>query len=556
MSAPESGDPAIPGSGIKSKSSSKTSTKHGSSKKKKSKSSKTVAGTDFLPTDRPHPPVLAAMNLAVRPDLEIKSSTGVKLLKTKTVTPHHQTNINDESTLQFIIRSRRDEWIRFNPDCLSLVVYGAYNNPNRNAAAAAGTAAGAERHSLRANEGLPEVYLDPSVMGTSFFYKVDVSINNVAVPTNHCLGELVLHYVRCCRVYNRNPGPVFYKTNHVNFAGRNTLSSSMKAATEAFDYVDWNRATGSRIPVFLDGHFPFDCRNRTLESIDNTKESNMYFPPDTSIEIKFHLYRDKGYAIFNHVTNAVNNFDDNPASYWSNRQAAQWANGYALSFQSAELAYESCELHADGHERSMALFRNGGIASYYYDIPRGQHQTLTEGQSFTENTFQIMAFARLVYILFLPNWATFPMEATRRPLSAFSRYPANCSSLRIGFAGEKNLIVDKFINFGMLGTNSELSKRLLFQYLKSLRAFAGDSEDLFPRYTTEHSLVQGFVFDLKDYMSSNTEHLNIQCEFAGPGVGTSPANTQIVVFSVHPNGKATCRQADNPFSYIWNFTQY
>ena len=559
MSAADTGEPALAGSGVPQKKRSSKSKGSSGGKKKKQKSG--FVGPDFLPTDRPTPPVLSAMNLAVRPDLEAKSSTGVKLLKTKTVTPHHQTNINDESTMHFIIRSRRDEWIRFNPDCLSLVVFGTYDQPGYVApgageAAAAG-AAGAARHSLRAYEGLPELYLDPSVMGTSFFYKVDVSINNVAVPTNHCLGELVLHYTRCCRLYNRNPGPAFYKTSDVSFTGRNNLSSAMKAAADAFDYVSWNRATGSRIPVFLDGHFPFDCRNRTLESIDNTKEQNMYFPPDTSVEIKFHLYRDKGNAIFNHVTNNVTNFGANvAASYWSSERAARWGNGHALTLQSAELAYESCELHADGHEKSMSLFRNGGIASYYYDIPRGQHQTLTAGQSFTENTFQIMAYARLVYILFLPNWATFPMEATRRPLSAFSRYPENCSSMRIGFAGEKNLVVDKFVNFGMRGTNSELSKKLLFQYFKSLRVFAGNFEDLFPRYDTEHSLVQGFVFDLKDYSSPNTEHLNIQCEFAGAGGVTSPADIQIVVFSVHPNGKATCKQADNPFSYIWNFTQY
>lgn len=547
----EPGDPALPGSGVKRKSGKQS----GSHKSKTKKHKKTIVGKDFLPTDRPSPPVLPALNLAVRPDLELKSSTGVKLLKTKTVTPHHQANLNDESTLQFIIRSRRDEWIRFNPDCLSLVVYGAYNNPARVAGDPVPRVA-AERHSLRASEGLPTVYLDPSVMGTSFFYKVDVSINNVAVPTNHCLGELVLHYVRCCRIFNRNPGPTFYRTNQVVFAGRNELNSSMKAATEPFDYVEWNRATGSRVPVFLDGHFPFDCRNRTLESIDNTREQNLYLPPDTTVEIKFHLYRDKGNAIFNNETNSVTNLADNPASYWSAQRAAAWENGYALSFQSAELAYESCELHADGHEKSMNLFRNGGIATYYYDIPRGQHQSLMQGQSFTENTFQIMAYARLVYILFLPDWATFPMEATRRPLSGFSRYPSGCSSLKIGFAGEKNLICDNFVNFGMPGTNSELSKKLLYQYLKNLRAFAGEFDDLFPRYEAQRSLVQGFVFDLKDYISSNTEHLNIQCEFAGPGAVTSPANTQIVVFSVHRNGRATCQQADHPFSYIWNFTQY
>jgi hypothetical protein len=152
MSAADTGEPALAGSGVPQKKRSSKSKGSSGGQKKKQKSG--FVGPDFLPTDRPTPPVLSAMNLAVRPDLEAKSSTGVKLLKTKTVTPHHQTNINDESTMHFIIRSRRDEWIRFNPDCLSLVVFGTYDQPGYVApgageAAAAG-AAGAARHSLRA----------------------------------------------------------------------------------------------------------------------------------------------------------------------------------------------------------------------------------------------------------------------------------------------------------------------------------------------------------------------------------------------------------------------
>ena len=268
MSSGGTSEPALPGSGIKKSS-------FGKKKKTKLAKKKLITGVDYLPTDRPPPPVLPSMNLAVRPDLELKSSTGVKLLKTKTVRPYHQANINDETTLQFIIRSRRDEWIRFNPDSLSLVVYGTYNNPNRNIAAAVGTEARAEKHALRSGESLPLLYLDPSVMGTSFFYKVDVSINNVSVPTNNCLGELFLQYVRCCRVYNKKPGPTFYKSTAVAFGGRADLTPAMKAATEPFDYVAWNRDTGSRVPVYLDGHFPFDCRNSTIESIDDRKEPNM-----------------------------------------------------------------------------------------------------------------------------------------------------------------------------------------------------------------------------------------------------------------------------------------
>jgi hypothetical protein len=98
-SNPETGDPALPGSGVKRKSGKQS----GSSKSKTKKHKKTIVGKDYLPTDRPSPPVLPALNLAVRPDLELKSSTGVKLLKTKTVTPHHQANLNDESAFLYYI---------------------------------------------------------------------------------------------------------------------------------------------------------------------------------------------------------------------------------------------------------------------------------------------------------------------------------------------------------------------------------------------------------------------------------------------------------------------
>ena len=547
-----SGSPSIPGSGVKPP----KKRKQDSGKEKISKSSKEDG--EFQPTDKPSPPILPSLNLAIRPDLEAKSSTGVKLLKTKIAHPYHQSNINTESHLHFLIRSSRHEWIRFNPDCLSLVVYGVYNNPARDAAAAEGTRERAENHALRASEGLPQVYMDPSVMGTCFFHKVEVTINHVKVPTNSSLGELVLHYTRCCRIFNGKPGPALMTTKDVNFAGRDGLNKAMRMATEPFDYVTWNRAVGSRVPVFLDGHFPFDCKNKTLESIDKKAEPNMYFPPDTEIEIKFHLYRDKADALFNHAHNNVSDLAANNTSYWSSAPApAGFPQGFAITFQNAQLEYESCELHAEGHEKSLSLFKSGGIATYYYDIPRGQHQSLLAGQSFTENQFQILAYARLAYIMFVPDWAAYQMENMRRPLSGFSRFPLNSSNIKVGFAGEKGLIVENFVNFGTMGENTEITKKILFKYMSGMRAFSGSYEQLFPRYTDEASLVQVFVLDLKDYMSPNTEYLNLTCEFAGPGAANgSPEKQQIVVITVHPNGKATCQQAENPFSYIWKFTQY
>jgi hypothetical protein len=81
MSAADMGEPALAGSGVPQKKRSSKSKGSSGGKKKKQKSG--FVGPDFLPTDRPTPPVLSAMNLAVRPDLEAKSSTGVKLLKTR-----------------------------------------------------------------------------------------------------------------------------------------------------------------------------------------------------------------------------------------------------------------------------------------------------------------------------------------------------------------------------------------------------------------------------------------------------------------------------------------
>ena len=73
----------------------------------------------------------------------------------------------------------------------------------------------------------------------------------------------------------------------------------MTNATKAFHYRTWNNTRGVRVPIFLDGIFPFDFRNKTITSIDHESDSQtLYFPPETQFEIRVHLFKDKIESIF------------------------------------------------------------------------------------------------------------------------------------------------------------------------------------------------------------------------------------------------------------------
>jgi hypothetical protein len=201
----------------------------------------------------------------------------------------------------------------------------------------------------------------------------------------------------------------------------------------------------------------------------------------------------------------------------------------------------------------MKQFESGGFGVYEYDIARGQHQALSAGQSYTENNFQIMPYARLVYILFLPDHATFPIDNRRRPISALSRFPSRCTQIRLSFAGEGSLVTHSFENFGVAGEDHQMTKKVYYEYLRSNGMTNDKFEDFFPTDPDEVSLIQGFVVDLKSLYSNKTEILSVKCEFAANQV--SPPNQQIVCLSVHPNGRAICKSGGSLFNYIWQFTQ-
>jgi hypothetical protein len=493
---------------------------------------------------------LPGFNLAGRPEALKTKDGGIKKSEVKTVGPYHTGNVNTESYWHFVVRSNKNEWIRFNPDSISVVVYGTMDNP-KYLEGSNDPLKKTKTVALQAGIGAPRMFLDPSVMGTSFVYRVDASINNVPVPTNSAIGGLLLHYVRCARVFNHQARDCFVTNKDVTLiaadeedATRNSLSAAMKKAVSAFDYFDPLTNKGARVPVYLDGQFPFDRRNATLESIDRQKEQNLFFPPDTTVEIKLHLYRSKAEAIFHHQLTLPDYFNPDKLEVDAPNADIQ------ITFQDVTLEYESVELKAAEHVKAMKQYMDGGVGLYDYDIVRGQHQAMEAGQSTTQSIFQIAEYCRLIYIIYIPDWATFPMERTRKPLSAFSRYPTGCTGISLSFAGERHLITQRFENFGVASTNNEISKKILFSNMKENRMLNFAFEKMFSRSEDEYCLNQGFVLDVKHLMSDKTEMLTIQHEFA---TSTSPNKLQVVCISVHPNGRATCRAGSSQFEWIWSF---
>jgi hypothetical protein len=455
-------------------------------------------------------------------------------------------NINTESYWHFVIRSSKEEWIRFNTTSLSGVLYGTCINPDfvensQVAELASPTVA------LRAGLNTPFMFLDPSVMGTSFVYRVDVSINNQNVPTNSCVGDLFLHYVRCANIYNGRAKNFFSLNTDIKTpvgTDRKSMSSAMKLATSAFDYNSALTNVGSRIVFHLDGIFPFDAQNKTIESIDRKPERNLVFPPDTEIEIKLHVYRNKSEAIFHRTFETGTYFDPNT------KELPKPTGDVKLSFQSVVLEYESTILEESEHVKSIKRFMDGGKAVYNYDIVRGQHQALEPDQSTSQNTFYIQPHARLIYVLYLPDWATFVQETTRKPLSGWSRFPEGATRITASFASTSNLVTKVFENFGINDSNSEISKKIFYDYLKQNRMINCSFNELFPREDGTYSIIQSFVFDVHKQRSEKIEKLTLMHEFAS---NASPKKIQVVCISVHPNGEAICRMEGGSFKYVWDF---
>lgn len=453
----------------------------------------------------------------------------------------------------FVIKSRSSEWIKFFDSSLSVVVYGSDPNPEYKEETK--TKDTLKRFAWQAREKKPLMFLDPTCQGTAWIRAVEVSVNNVPVKTNMHNSHL-LHYTRANRIFCGRPSTYFRYAADTSMGtvtsdktAEEVLSYAMLEGTRPFHYRNEATTVGNRIPVFLDGIWPFDSKCKTLETLDREKEMSQYFPPDTTIEIRLHLQ--PPYAgVFHAPADAF-------TEYWGSDKStgAELAENVVrakkIQFQEVALEYESAELTEKEHIRMLSVFNTPGkVAHYDYDVVKSQHCTLLANQSYTENVFQVQPFCRLVFVFFQPYYATTYTEETLRPISGFSQFPANCTKLRATFGGEP-LVAEDFRGFGIMRENHQISKKIYVDYLRD-RGIWRSFDEMFPSMDARQSLNQLLVFDLKKYMSAKTEHLSIQCEF---GSSTSPERQQILLLSVHPTGRATCRSTPKSSLWEWEFTE-
>jgi hypothetical protein len=335
-------------------------------------------------------------------------------------------------------------------------------------------------------------------------------------------------------------------------AGGVRPSKAIAAGARAFDYDgSWNTREGNRIVVNLDGIWPFNLKNGTLESVDKSKEPVLYLPPDTTLEIRLHVHRTKMEATFHP---GIQNFDE----YFDPEQDLAPVAPLALRMwlQDVSLEYESVELLPQQEVIAKNAFIRGLTATYPYDIARGQHSSLAPGLSFTENTFQVMPYCRLAYLLFLTDWAVQPSENYLRPISALSRFPENCSQMIINYAGDDKIVTRAFSHFGNPEITNDLSKKIYYDYLKKNRMTADSFDDWFPRgnAATGRSLIQAMVLDLRSAISKKTENLTVKMFFGAGAGNVSPQHVQLALVTVHPIGKAVCSSPDGD-RFVWEFRQ-
>lgn len=497
-------------------------------------------------------PLTSHSNLAGRPDSLLRSAYRVKRSYTKIAEPYlGSQNLGVESYIHFVIRANKHEWIRFRPDSLTMIMYGTMRNVGQ-VAGNANPVVAAERHAFRARMGQPRIWVDPSVQLSGLITKTEVSIDNVPVPTNQTLGELFLHYVRLSRVFRKKAGPVITTQRKIRMdAVDEEMPALMRAATKVFDYKQALSLTGSRGSVYLEGIFPFGCKNKTLESVENKKCENLYLPPDTCLDIKFHLSRSKIESFFHPTINSME-------EYFNRNHVVNIGNqDLRMTLQSAELEYECIELNNEDEEKALKEFATGGRGTYHFDIPRAQHQSMAPNSSYTKNVFHIKPYAKLMYIAFIPDWAAYYIDGKNKPISCLSRFPLNSTNIEIQYFGQKNLLTDSFERFGMPHENHQISKRVYYQYLKQNNMTDLRFEDFFPRSfdgNEDQSLIQCFVFELSNMLSDKTEILSVNCQFAAGQ--TSPAEMQILVITVHPTGEAVCtNQGTTNYQWHWKFVE-
>jgi len=502
-------------------------------------------------------PLVNDDNMAGYVDRKARSILGVASRVVKMVSPSNQSRLTQAPYIHFTVRSSNDEHIRFRKDSLTLLLFATMKNQ-----AAAAHVEGADqtvkktakRTALLAAESDPFMFIDPSVAATSFFSHVEVLIDNVPINSSFLMGGLWLQYVRSCEVFSNKDNTRLRNSKDLKVSEiEKPEYQALRDAVNPFHYGSWDSTTGRRVEANLRGVFPFEFKNEAAASADNLKEPNYTFPPNTTFDFRFHFHSDKFAAVF-HPTVA-----GNMSKYFrtTGHEAPNYGveayEKYDIRYQitNAFLEYDSIVLRPNQGIEYLDLMRKGLKATYRYDVVRGQHLSMPSDQSYVDLQFTITPFARLLYVMFLPDWAVMSMQQTRRPLSGFSRFPENCSSLSMLFAGQKSLITPEFTRLGFAGEQHHNTHRLLYHYLKQQRVWSGSFDELFPPSSDILPFNQMLYVDLRESMSNRAENLNIRFTF-GSG-SKSPSNLQVVVLSVHSTGEVTCHHAGTPGHYDWRW---
>lgn len=483
--------------------------------------------------------------IASKQGQSVKSPGSFQRVQKKFTLAYHPGNLSTDSHWSFVLSTARNEWIRLSPDSVSAVVYGTYLNPTY-AAGGATDEIKTQYHALQAGKNKPLMYVDPSVQGTGFVKQVEVLVNKTPVYTNEFNSHLI-HYARMSRVFCGRPEPFFNTTSDLLFTDAKP-NAITRHATRPFDMGSYNSKQGVRVPIYLHGVWPFEAKNNTLETIDRKSEDAPVLPPGTTLEIRLITYPNHSAGIFHSgITSLVD--------YLNTEQAVvPPENPPQISFREVVLSYESSVLTEADHLRMYQALQapNGSnVLGYIFDIPRSQNQTLAANQSYTENSFVVPPYCRLIYLLFQPTYAGVVLEHKHKPLSGLSSFPKACSKISIEFAGEKQLECNELVNFGSNDSVHEIEKWQYFKYLKD-RNLVQRMDQIFPRGETSVNGV--LLYDLRHFMSSKSEILKIRLEFAAGS--TSPANQQLVLLSVHPNGRAICQSGGSTNDLQWKIETF
>lgn len=488
----------------------------------------------------PKPPELPPEGKTKLGDRIIIPRSAVKSQTMESITPLHLSDINTSHVWTFTMKSRADEFVRFNAESLSMVIFGTYPNPD---AAAAVPLDPPERraanHALRARSNLPQMFMLPTIAGTGFIQRVEVLVNGVKVGTNDSLGVHLSEYAHLSNIFYTNPKvPHLATSADLANTGRENKTRAMTEATKFFDYNTWNAEIGNRIPAYLFGIFPFDTKSKTRIAATKEEPEAMYFPPETEFTFKFFLNQSKRQSIFHLGSCTMMDY------FLDAEHGADVV--YNLTFQTVELSYECVRLKPAEHLAITSKLSKTTL-SFPYDIARVQYQALQPGASYTETVFQIPPEASILYVLFLKSWQVQYTPGVVKPVSPLSRFPHECTTMKMSFGNEPHLILKKMSDFGQRPVVSQdISIFNYYKYLRERGFFTGEFDQIFPPTFDTTSYLQVLVADLSTLSSKRTDQLKIFCHFTG--VQKSPTDSIVMAVTVHPTGLATCSN-----SIFWEF---